>query len=283
MRHIPRTAALVAALAGATLALSGCSAGSTGSTGASDSGGASRLAPQAVDGGSLGSADEAASPEDRALVVTGEVTVTAEDPIAAAAKATQIAASVGGRVDARTEYAPRDGQAGSATLTLRVPVDQVDEVRARLDELGTVDHTDFSTVSVGERRRDLDSRITTLEASIARFTVWLATADTTGDLISLETAIAERRGELERLQAEQRSLEDQVAMSTIKLTLRGVALAPSEGPADFWEGLAVGWNGFVGFWAGAAVALGVALPWLVLLAIGAAVAVVLVRRAGRTA
>ncbi|QNO38031.1 DUF4349 domain-containing protein [Protaetiibacter sp. SSC-01] len=281
MRHIPRTAAVLAALAAATLALSGCSASFEG---ASDSGGTGQQAPQAVDGESRGAADEAASPEDRALVITGTVTVTAEDPIAAAALATEIAASVGGRVDARTEYAARDGEGGSARLTLRVPADSVDEVRERLDELGTVDQTDFSTVSVGERQRDIESRITTLTASIARFTAWLATAETTADLISLETAIADRQAQLETLEAEQRALADQVAMSTITLTLRAEGVAPPpEGPTNFWEGLVAGWNAFVGFWAGVAVGLGVALPWLVLLAVGVVAAVYVARRVGRGA
>ncbi len=281
MRHIPRTAAVLAALAAATLALSGCSAGLSSASDQAGSAGAP-LAPQAVDGAERDAADEGASPEDRALVITGTVTVTADDPIAAAAKATEIASSVGGRVDARTEYAPRDGDAGSATLTLRVPADRVEEVRERFDELGSVDQTDFSTVSVGERQRDLESRITTLQASIARFTTWLATAETTADLISLETAISDRRAQLESLEAEQRALEDQVAMSTITLTLRAEGLAPPpEGPTTFWEGLVAGWDAFVGFWAGVAVGIGVALPWLVLLAIGVAVLVFFARRGAR--
>lgn len=279
MRHIPRTAVLVAVLA-ATLALSGCSAGYSG---ASDSGGYSQEAPAAVDGDSGGTSDESLGSADRALVITGSVTVVAEDPLAAAVRATEIAASVGGRVDARTEYAGHGNDPGSARLTLRVPADRVDEVRERLDELGTVDQTDFSTVPVGDRQRDLDTSIRTLETSIARYTAWLATAETTADLIALETAIAERQSELETLKAEQSALADQVAMSTITLTLHAADAAPApEGPTNFWEGLVAGWNAFVGFWAGAAVALGVALPWLVVLALAAWLLVVLARRAGRT-
>src|SRR5690606_19245288 len=201
---------------------------------------------------------------------------------AASAKATAIALDAGGRIDARTEYAPRDGDAGSATLTIRVPADAVEDVRDQLKELGTVEETDFTSVDVGTQQRDLDTRITTLRASIARYTSWLADADTTADLIQLESAIAERQDELESLVAQQRALADRVAMSTITLELRSVALAPPpEGPKTFWEGLVVGWDAFLGFWGAVAVAVGVGLPWLVILAGALVLVVVLIRRSGR--
>jgi hypothetical protein len=279
MRHISRTTAALAAVLAAGIALSGCSAGADYS-GASDGGSTAERAPLAVDAADTASdGEQNAAAADQALVITGTVTITADDPIAASEKATAIARAAGGRVDARTEYAPRDGDAGSATLTLRVPADAVEDVRDQLKELGTVEETDFSSVDVGTQQRDLDTRITTLRASIARYTSWLADADTTADLIQLEQAIAERQNELESLEAQQRALDDKVAMSTITLQLRSVALAPPpDGPDNFWEGLVVGWNGFVAFWGGVAVALGVGLPWLVVLT----VVVLLVRRAGRS-
>jgi hypothetical protein len=283
MRHISRTTAALAAVLAAGIALSGCSAGADYS-GASDGGSTAERAPLAVDAADTASdGEQNAAVDDQALVITGTVTITADDPIAASEKATAIARAAGGRVDARTEYAPRDGDAGSATLTLRVPADAVEDVRDQLKELGTVEETDFSSVDVGTQQRDLDTRITTLRASIARYTSWLADADTTADLIQLEQAIAERQNELESLEAQQRALDDKVAMSTITLQLRSVALAPPpDGPDNFWEGLVVGWNGFVAFWGGVAVALGVGLPWLVVLGAVLTVVVLLVRRAGRS-
>lgn len=283
MRQISRTTAALAAVLAAGIVLSGCSAGADYS-GASDGGSTAERAPLAVDAGDTASdGEQNAAAADQALVITGTVTITADDPIAASEKATAIARAAGGRVDARTEYAPRDGDAGSATLTLRVPADAVEDVRDQLKQLGTVEETDFSSVDVGTQQRDLDTRISTLRASIARYTSWLADADTTADLIQLEQAIAERQNELESLEAQQRALDDKVAMSTITLQLRSVALAPPpEGPDNFWEGVVVGWNGFVAFWGGVAVALGVGLPWLVVLGVVLTVVVLLVRRAGRS-
>jgi hypothetical protein len=282
MRQISRTTAALAAVLAAGIALSGCSAGSADYRSTSEGGSSADYAQPAAEGAVDSNGDAASA--DQALVITGTITITAEDPIKASEQATAITLDAGGRIDARTEYAPRDGDAGSATLTIRVPADTVEDVRDQLKELGTVDETDFTSVDVGTQQRDLDTRITTLRASIARYTSWLADADTTADLIQLESAIAERQNELESLEAQQRALADKVAKSTITLQLRSVALAPPpEGPENFWEGLVVGWNGFVAFWAGVTVALGVGLPWLVILGIVLAVVVLLVRRSGRSA
>lgn len=280
MTRLSRIPAALAATLAVGIALSGCAAAAEGSYTASDQ------APQAGGAASLEvsteSAEADAAAADRSLVITGYVVVTADDPIAAAEQATALTIAAGGRVDSRTEYAPRDGRSSWASLVLRVPADALEDVRARFAELGSVDETDFSAVDVGTQQRDLETRITTLRASIARYTAWLADADTTADLIQLESAIAERQNELESLEAQQRALADQVAMSTVTLELRSEALAPPpEGPETFWDGLVVGWNAFVGFWAGFAVVLGVLLPWLLVLGLGALVAVWLVRRSRR--
>lgn len=279
MKTLPRIPAVLAAALAVGIALSGCASAEGGYTSADQApqhGGAMPL-EAAADGEA-----DADTTERQALVITGTVVVTVDDPITAAEQATELTVAAGGRVDARTEYAPKDGEAGWATLVLRVPADALEELRAQFAELGSVDETDFSSVDVGTQQRDLETRITTLRASIARYTAWLADADTTADLIQLESAIAERQNELERLEAQQRVLADQVAMSTVTLELRSEALAPpAEGPDNFWDGLVVGWNAFVGFWAGFAVVLGVMLPWLVILAIAAVVTVLLVRRTRR--
>jgi len=284
MRHIPRTPASLAAVFAAVILLSGCSAG----VGAGGAGGSSADYDAPAEPGVVEMEDGASEPgeagdtADRALVITGTITITAEDPISAAEKATAITTAAGGRVDARQQYAPRDGDAGRATLTLRIPATALEDVRDQLGELGSVDETLTDSVDVGTQQRDLDTRITTLRASIARYTGWLADADKTSDLIELESAISERQNELESLEAQQRDLADAVAMSTITLELRSTALAPPpEGPTDFWSAVAAGWASFVGFWGAVLVAVGMGLPWLVLVGIVIAVVVWIARRAGR--
>lgn len=269
-------------LLAATLALTGCAAGSSGAydmpqgvpvTGG-DAGGF------AEEGGYTGDDGSVSADADRQVVITGSMTVTAEDPLAAAKEAVRIVESAGGRVDGRTEYAPGDHDRGSAQLELRIPADQLTAVLDRLRELGTADEVVLSTSDVTVQVQDLDARINALRSSIERLSALIAQAKDIDDLIALEGEISNRQAELESLEAQQRYLADQVAMSTISLYLRSDAAAPPKNPDTFWSGLAAGWDGFVGFWAGLLVVLGVLLPWIVLLGI-IATAIVLIVRARR--
>ncbi len=199
-------------------------------------------------------------------MITGRISIVAADPVAAASEATTIVTDAGGRVSGRTERSAEDGGQASAELTLRIPAEVIEEVRSDLGGLGDVKETSLESTEVGSIQRDLDARVTTLRASIARYTEWLGTASETSDLIELETAIADRQTELESLEAQSRSLEDQVAMSTITLSLSSEYVAPVTAPQNFGEALVVGWNGFGAFWGAMLIAIGVGLPWLVLIA-----------------
>jgi hypothetical protein len=272
-------------LLAAALALTGCSAGA--GAGGGDSGEYSM--PQAPEGGVA--ADGAVVDQDastsaaveRQVVITGNVTITAEDPIAASRDAVRIVETAGGRVDGRTEYAPTETDQGSATLQLRIPADKLTATLDKLEELGRADEVSLSTSDVTVESQDLDARITALRASIERLNGLMSQATDIDDLITLESAISSRQGELESLEAQQRYLADQVSMSTISLYLRSDAEAPKTTPADFWSGLAAGWNAFVAFWAGLLVVLGVLLPWLITLAVIAVVVIWIVRRRRRSA
>jgi len=271
---------LPTALLATALVLTGCSAAG----GPSSSDQSAPQAPVAVDGGGgqefSSTADTAAPGVDRQVITTGWVTVKVESPLDAAREAVRITERAGGRVDGRSEYAPQgDSDGGSATLTLRVPADDLTGILDDLKALGQVQEVSLNSSDVTMETQDLDARISALSASIDRLLALLATATDTDALITLETAISDRQAELESLEAQRRYLADQVAMSTITLQLVTETVVPEPEPATFWDGLVAGWNGFVGFFSGLLVVLGVLVPWLILGAIVTLVVVVLVRRA----
>ena len=253
----------------AAVGLAGCAASGTGGSESASVDEASAQAPSAAD---------PAEP-DAAVVITGRISIETDDPIDAARAATTIVAEAGGRVGGRTEQAAEDGRSASAELILRVPADAVEGVREDLATLGAVKETTFESVEVGGVQRDLDARTTTLRASIARYTDWLGSATKTADLIELESAIADRQTELEGLEAQARTLEDQVAMSTITLNLTSNFIPVATAPANFGEALLTGWNGFVAAGSTMLIALGLGLPWLVLIGVAVTVAILLVKRA----
>lgn len=279
-----RTLTIPAALLLAALTLTGCSAGSNESAADySDSGaGGGVSAPQLVEGGDAAFENDEAS-VDRQVIVTGWVTVTVEQPREAATEAIRIAESIGGRVDGRSEYAPVDGDQGSATLTLRLPAESLTATIDKLTALGEVQEISLNSSDVTMATQDLDARIAALSASVDRLLALLATAEDTDTLIQLETAISDRQAQLESLQSERRYYADQVALSTITLNLVSVADAPSKQPDTFVTGIVAGWNAFVAFFQGLLVVLGVLLPWIVLAGLITALVVWLIKRKQRQA
>jgi hypothetical protein len=259
MRRITRKSTVLGgALLAATLLLAGCSASAGGT--ASDEGVSAPVAPEFVEG-SGGDVDSngAVSPDEaRDVIVTGSMTVTADDPLAASADAVRLVEAAGGRIDARTEYAPSNGDAGSASLTLRIPADKLQEVLDDLAALGRADEISTSTSDVTVLVADLDSRIATQRGIIDRLNGMFGQAATIDDLITLETTIAQHQ-------------------ATLELYLRSEAEAPVQEPMDFLSGLQAGWGAFVAFFSGLLVALGVLLPWLVAAALISTAIVLIVR------
>jgi len=137
-----------------------------------------------------------------------------------------------------------------------------------LRQLGTVDHFATEARDVTTEVTDMDAKISTLRASTDRIQGLLLKAESIADIITLENELASRQAELQSLEAQQRGLHDQVAMSTIDLSLTTKPIViVDDSPKNFWDGLVSGWNALVGFVAGVLVVFGVLLPWLALIAL----------------
>lgn len=282
-RHA-RIGGVLASLLAASVVLSGCSSSGADAGGyeanAEYSGADAAYAEEPTsDGNVLAAAANAESPAtDRAIIITGGLYMTVEDPIAAADQASGIVQKSGGRIDARSETAPDERDGGSASLTLRVPSDDLDAVVDDLRELGTVDQFTTDSYDVTTEVTDLKAKISTLRASTKRIEALLLDAKDISDIIKLETELDGRQAELESLEARQRGLNDQVSMSTIDLSLTTEpVMIVDDAPENFWDGLTSGWNTLVAFLSGALVVAGVLLPWLALMAIIAVVVVAVVR------
>ena len=249
------------------LSLTGCSAASL--TGGSNGGGPGS---EAVNPGTApdtktsdGSASTSSDIVKRQVVTTGTVIIKTANPIAAADRAASITDGAGGRVDDRNQTAATTSDPAEATLTLRIPSSRLTPALAALKKLGTVESVAISTDDVTTKSEDLGARITALQTSITRLLALEAKATTTADLIALEGDIASRQGDLESLTAQQRYLNDQVSMSTIKLQL----LAPSvaivkPGPPTPGSAFTAGLSGFGVFFNWVFLVLVYLLPWLVL-------------------
>ncbi|MFF2372608.1 DUF4349 domain-containing protein [Agromyces sp. NPDC058110] len=293
-RRRSRGAAWSVAGAGAALLialLAGCSAsgGSTSEQAPMDApAGADSLdGAVALDGAvTLEAGDEAeagsdaaasAADADRSVVTTGDVRITVDDPVDAAAEAVRIAQQAGGRVDQRTENpgAADHPESASASLVLRIPADRLDGALDELRDLGDVTSVSMDATDVSQQHDDLDARIGALETSIGRMTALLAEAKDIGDLMAVESELTTRQAELDGLVQQRDGLDDRIAYSTLTvgLTTVPVVVAPEPAPEGFWGGLVAGWNALLFFLGWVGVVVGVLLPWLLASLVVAMIAV----------
>jgi hypothetical protein len=276
---------LIAVVLLSTLGLAGCSAASY--SGA-DSG---VLAPQSMPGNQYdgpgvadlesGYSQDSVSQEPRDIISVASMTVTVDNPITAAAKAAALAEGAGGRVDGRQEFAPQDGDAGSSTLTLRIPSSHLTTTIEDLKNLGDVVTVTLNATDVTGQVANIDARVNALRASVDRLTELLASAKDADVLVTIESSLSDRQQELESMEAQQRALGDQVSLSTLTVSFITTEQAPVVEPDTFLTGLEAGWGSFVGFINTMVVIFGVLLPWIVFFGIIALVIVLIVRRAMR--
>lgn len=269
MRRLTITAAVLLA----ALSLAGCSSPSADSS-AGQAPIVTDSAPNII-GGKAQDANTGNSAE-RKVIKTGSVTITVKSPTDAADEVSQIVESAGGRVDARTEHKTDDAGDGSAQLVVRIPSAKLTSTLDTIKKLGTLEDISISSDDVTNQSQDLDARISALRTSVERLQTLMAGATSTQDLITIESALSERQGNLEAMEAQKRDLESQVDLSTVTVNLDSPATAKSQLPGNFLDGIVTGWNALIGFFAGLFVVVGVLLPWLILAgAIAAGILVVL--------
>ncbi|MCF4119793.1 DUF4349 domain-containing protein [Antribacter sp. KLBMP9083] len=265
------------------LGLAACSGGA--SDGSADSAGAPESVTDEAAGGDNAAGDLAGTVSAvtlRELVTTGSATLVVADPVAAAQQLARIVEQVGGRVEQRSEQAGSDGEPGRASMTLRIPADQVTPTIDALDGVGTVSDVTIDTVDVTATAQDLDARISALETSTDRLRGLMAGAASVTDLLEVERELSTRQAELDSLRAQREHLSDEVAMSTLRVDIvaDAAAVTSQEEEPGFVGGLAAGWEALVSTVQVVVLVVGVLLPWLAVAAL-AYVAYRVVRTARR--
>jgi hypothetical protein len=270
-----RTAGVGAILLAIALSVAGCSSVGFGS---SEHANVAVPGSGAVAQDSAGSTQTTGETTNRLDVITGTVVIRTKNPIAAAGEAASIVDKAGGRVDDRDQTAATKTTPADARLTLRIPASKLTQTLAALKKVGTEVSITQSTADVTTKSEDLGARITALQTSITRLLALEAKASNTADVIELENDISDRQGDLESLQAQQRYLNDQIAMATIKLHLiaPSVVITPA-GPPSATTAFFAGLSGFGNFFTWAFLVITYLLPWLILAAIIWIGIVVLVR------
>jgi len=291
-------AVVVVAMAIAPMVVPLVSGGSGSAT--DEAGSAPVVAPEAVGGDSGPAVDGARDMAEldassvplvdvatsRDIITTASATLVVEDVTQAASDIAASAEAHGGYVESMSigqtgvvypvdpngvvydstypnPYPSPDG----AWITVRVPSDELSTMVDELSGLGEVTASTVNRQDVTEQTVDLQARIDAAQASVDRLLELMSQAGSLSDLIAAEGALAERQATLESYQQQLESLESQIQMSTLSVTLVPESEPVEADPAGFTDGLAAGWNGLVAALNGIVIALGFLIPWLAVAAV----------------
>lgn len=152
----------------------------------------------------------------RDIIFTAFVEVEVEDVTASSQQAMTAIQGLGGLLfgqNTSTEGVVR------STLTFKVAPKDFQTALARLGEIGFLRNQQITADDVTERVVDLESQIITAEASVIRLRAVLENVTTVAEIAELERQLLERETTLELLRGQLRTIENQVGLATITITL----------------------------------------------------------------
>jgi hypothetical protein len=161
------------------------------------------------------------SEQDRKMIRTGSLDMLVKNPKEASEKIRLVAEQAGGFLVA-SETHGRDSS--SASLTVRVPVDRFEQVRAQITSLGMrVESEKREAEDVTKQYVDQSARLRNLHAQETQYLGILQQAKTVKDTLEVSDKLNEVRGEIEQQQAEFEALSKQVETVAVSISLRAEA------------------------------------------------------------
>ena len=268
-------AALVAAM------LSGCAQSDVSSSVAPDAGGIAtdQQNSKVFEGdGWMAVATNDTAASDRSVIKTGSLSFETAEIGGVQAAINEIVTDNKGLVESWSQESNNQGELWAVNATVRVEAGKLDATIAAVGELGKVLSTNVNSTDVTTQVIDIDARVNSLSATVARLEKLMADAKSTADLLAAESALAQRQAELDSLVQQQKYLKDSVDMATLYVSAFAEGRGPVAAPTSFIDGIEQGWKALLAFFGGTIVFLGMATPWLLLILPVAAIAFVVVRR-----
>lgn len=153
---------------------------------------------------------------DRKLVRTADLTLRTDSYDDAVTAVQTTIAEMGGYIESLHQYGDEQRY---LNLSLRVPSEKLDAFLNGMAEVGKVTNRSESTTDMTVEYADNEARLATLYQKRDRLNDLLAQAQNVSDLIEIESAIADTQYQIDRYETTQRSIDRQVDMSMVSLTI----------------------------------------------------------------
>ncbi|MDD3369972.1 MAG: DUF4349 domain-containing protein [Lachnospiraceae bacterium] len=173
-------------------------------------------------------------------------------------------------------------QSRTANYTLRIPVENLEQFVEQVDNISNIVQKNESVEDVTLTYVDLESHRDALRAEEERLLVLIEQAETVEELLTIENSLTEIRYQLESMESQLRTYENQVNYSTVTVYIEEVMkLTPVVEPGT-WEKIQIGFmesihgvgSGFLSFF----IWVAVHIPYLVVWAVALTVIFILLRK-----
>lgn len=189
--------------------------------------------------------DAATLPQNQKLVRKIWLDAETEDLDALLSQVDQKIVELSGYVEEREVY---NGSAYNASyryrhasLTIRIPVEQLDSFISHVSETSNITSTNETTENITLSYVATQSRITALETEQTRLLELLAQAETMEDLLKIESRLTDVRTELEEVTSQLRLYDNMVDYGTLYLNLSEVReYTVTEEPETVWQRIGSG-------------------------------------------
>lgn len=176
--------------------------------------------PAAAKGGSTA----ASLPQNRKWVITMDIDAETEDLDASLAAINDQIAALNGYIESQrvNNDTGSSRRYRSASLTVRIPADRVDEFVQVLDSCTNVLSNARDVKDITLAYTDTEGRITALKTEEARLLELMAQAENMSDLLVIEERLTDVRYELESYSSQLRRYDNQVDYATVSLYISQV-------------------------------------------------------------
>ena len=224
---------------------------------------------------------------DRKLIKNVNMTVETGDYSGLVSAVQEQVDALGGYTESYESYNENSVGHRSAFLTLRIPADRLEEFIRQVEDISNIVSRQETVEDITLSYVDLESRKKMYEEEQERLLSLLEQAETMEEIIALESRLTEVRYQLESMESQLRTMDNQVSYSTVYLSIEEVEHFTPPAEKGTWERISTGFsenvyrvgNGIKEFFIG----LIISLPILFVLAVVIVLILLVIRAVKRSA